>query len=88
MSLIADLTGYEEEFVTELQESLLICFIQLTFAVSDLLTKRFDLLVSVLHHKRTMRDSQEPAGESSEIRMWWSRFSHANTIDSGVILVN
>jgi hypothetical protein len=84
MQLIPDLTGYEEAFGTELQESHLICFVQLTFPISNLLTKRLDVTVSVLRHERTTRNSRERVGERSEIGISRLGISHANTIDSGV----
>jgi len=50
MSLISDLAGNEEKFVTELQQCITICFVQLSVVVSDFLSKRLNLTVGVLCH--------------------------------------
>jgi len=47
------LTGNEEEFVTELQQCITICFVQLSVVVSDFFSKRLNLTVGVLCHWRT-----------------------------------
>jgi hypothetical protein len=64
MPLISDLTGNEEEFITELKQCVTIGFVQLSVVVSDFLSKRLNLTVGVLCHRHTKQDLDGIMGES------------------------